>query len=179
MFFNNIRKSHRDCIHCLRDKLEPRKHLPLDLFNEILDQACSLGIRHISLTGGEPSLNPALAEMLVAISERKITFSIVSNGKEFKQKTLPVLLEPTVKKYLERYPELEDVREEIDDALIDLSESGLKTHIKGKNLDAIKFHLERKGKGRGYVKQTEVAGVQDKPINLKIVPATGHPEEEG
>ena len=84
----------------------------------------------------------------------------------------------TVRKYLERYPELEDLRDEIDEALIDLAETGLKAHIRSKNLDAIKFHLERKGKGRGYVKQTEVAGVGDKPITLTIVPATGHPEED-
>ena len=85
----------------------------------------------------------------------------------------------TVREYLKRYPELEDLRDEIDEALIDLSESGLKVHIKKKNLDAIKFHLERKGKSRGYVKQTEVAGVGDKPISLLIVPATGHKDDEG
>lgn len=84
----------------------------------------------------------------------------------------------TVREYLKRYPELEDLRDEIDEALIDLSESGLKGHIKKKNLDAIKFHLERKGKGRGYVKQTEVAGVGDKPITLTIIPATGHKDDE-
>jgi hypothetical protein len=84
----------------------------------------------------------------------------------------------TVRQYLKRYPELEDLRDEIDEALIDLSESGLKAHIKGRNLDAIKFHLERKGKSRGYVKQTEIAGVEDKPIALTIVPATGYKDEE-
>ena len=84
----------------------------------------------------------------------------------------------TVRKYLERYPELEDLRDEIDEATLDLAESGMKGHLKSKNLDAIKYYLERKGKGRGYVKQTEVAGVGDKPISLTIVPATGHPEEE-
>lgn len=84
----------------------------------------------------------------------------------------------TLKHYLTRYEHLEDVLEEIDDELIDLAESGMKKHIKAKNLDAIKYYLERKGKKRGYVKQTEVAGVTDKPLKLTIVPATGYKDEE-
>ncbi len=91
----------RDCIHCLRDKLEPRKHLPLDVFIEILDSAYSFGITHISLTGGEPTLHPAWPDMLVALAERKLKFSFVSNGYQFKQRTLPVLSNPMVKRYLD------------------------------------------------------------------------------
>ena len=86
--------------------------------------------------------------------------------------------ESCLRNYLERYPELEDVRDEVEEGLIDLAEDGLVTHIKKKNLDAIKFHLERKGKSRGYVKQTEIAGVDEKPLNLTIVPATGHKDDE-
>ena len=92
--------------------------------------------------------------------------------------TAPLVVDILKRLLGERYPELEDLRDEIDEATLDLAESGMKGHLKSKNLDAIKYYLERKGKGRGYVKQTEVAGVGDKPISLTIVPATGHPEEE-
>jgi len=91
----------RDCIHCLRDKLEPRKHIPLDLFKQILNQACSYGIRHVSLTGGEPTLHPDWNELLFVLAERELEFSIVSNGYRFREKVLPLLLEPTIRKCLE------------------------------------------------------------------------------
>jgi len=90
----------RDCIYCLRDKLEPKKHLPLDLFKQILDQACNFGIKYISLTGGEPTLHPAWNELLIALSERGLRFNIVSNGYRFRQRTLPILLKPIVRRHL-------------------------------------------------------------------------------
>ena len=84
----------------------------------------------------------------------------------------------TLKGYLERHPELEDIIDECDEDMVDLSESKLKKHIKAGSLDAVKYHLDRKGKKRGYVRQQEIAGVVDKPLNISIVPATGHKEEE-
>lgn len=90
----------RDCIYCLRDKLETREHLPLDLFKQILDQACNCGIRYISLTGGEPTLHPAWNELLIVLSERGLRFNIVSNGYRFRQRTLPILLKPIVRRHL-------------------------------------------------------------------------------
>ncbi len=91
----------RDCIHCLRDKLEPKEHLSLDIFKEILDHASNYGITHISLTGGEPTLHPSWADLLIALSERKLKFSFVSNGSLFKQKVLPSLAVPIVKRHLD------------------------------------------------------------------------------
>lgn len=90
----------RDCIHCFRDKLEPRQHLPLDLFKQILRQAHQCGIRHISLTGGEPTLHPAWSDLLFALAERGLKFSILTNGYQFKQRTLPMVLKPTVRRHL-------------------------------------------------------------------------------
>ncbi len=84
----------------------------------------------------------------------------------------------TLKNYLLRHPELEDVIDECDEDMVDLSESKLKRHIKSGSLDAVKYHLDRKGKKRGYVRQQEIAGVVDKPLSISIVPATGPKEEE-
>jgi hypothetical protein len=84
----------------------------------------------------------------------------------------------TLKNYLLKYPELEDVIEEADEDMVDLSESKLKKHIKAGSLDAVKYHLDRKGKKRGYVRQQEIAGVVDKPLSISIVPATGPKDEE-
>jgi len=91
----------RDCFHCLRDKIEPRGFFPLELFEEILDQACDCGIKYVSLTGGEPTLHPDWEKILTGLAERKLGFSIVSNGYKFKEKILAVLLEPRVRRHLE------------------------------------------------------------------------------
>jgi len=90
-----------DCFHCLRDKLGSRKHLSLDLFKQILDQARDCGINYISLTGGEPTIHPKWNEFLNVLAEREFKFSIVSNGYGFGERTLPTLLEPIVRKHLE------------------------------------------------------------------------------
>lgn len=91
----------RDCIHCLRDKVEARRHFSLNLFKQIIDQACDCGIRHVSLTGGEPTLHPNWSELLIALAKRGLQFSIVSNGYKFREKTLPILLEAIVRKHLD------------------------------------------------------------------------------
>lgn len=91
----------RNCIHCLRDKLEPRGFFPLNLFKEILGQARDCGIGYVSLTGGEPTLHPTWNEFLIALAEKGFEFSIVSNGYMFKEKTLPILLEPSIRKHLD------------------------------------------------------------------------------
>ncbi len=84
----------------------------------------------------------------------------------------------TVGKYINKYDALQIVEEEIQESHLDLSESKLISKIKSGNLDAVKFHLDRKGKKRGYVKREELAGVSDAPLSLKIVRATGPKKEE-
>jgi len=90
----------RNCIHCVRDKKEKREYLPLDLFQRIIDQSYDLGIRYVSLTGGEPTLYPDWAELLCALVERGLKFGVVTNGWKFKEKTLPLLLNPITKRHL-------------------------------------------------------------------------------
>lgn len=89
-----------NCIHCLRDKVEPTVSIPLDLFKKIIDQIAELGIERVSLTGGEPTLHPNFSELLIYLASMEIDFNFVTNGREF-NKVLPILLEPTVKKYLQ------------------------------------------------------------------------------
>lgn len=90
----------RDCIHCIEDKEEPREHLPLDLFKQVLDQACDCSIKYVSLTGGEPTLHPNWSDLLIALVERGLKFNVVTNGWKFKQRTLPLLLKPTIRRHL-------------------------------------------------------------------------------
>ena len=84
----------RQCIHCIRNKVDPREFLPLTLARDILTQADSLGIHTICLTGGEVTLYPHLEEFVALVVDHGFTFSLVTNGRRFKEKLLPLLSAP-------------------------------------------------------------------------------------
>lgn len=90
-----------ECIHCLRDKVEPKSSISLDLFKKIIDQIAELGIERVSLTGGEPSLHPKFDSLLSYMAEKEVEFNFVTNGTGFKERVLPILREPSVKRYLQ------------------------------------------------------------------------------
>lgn len=55
----------------------------------------------------------------------------------------------------EKYPKLNQLLSEVDESLIDFSESKLLESINEGNLTAIIFHLKTKGKNRGYIEQVD------------------------
>jgi MoaA/NifB/PqqE/SkfB family radical SAM enzyme len=81
----------RLCLHCLRNKADDPEFLSLTLAREILGQAWRLGIRTISLTGGEVALYPHLEEFISLVVDHGFTFHLVTNGYRFDEKILPVL----------------------------------------------------------------------------------------
>lgn len=58
-------------------------------------------------------------------------------------------------KWRSRYDELNQALSEVEESLIDFSESKLLEQIQDGNLTAIIFHLKTKGKNRGYVERIE------------------------
>ena len=59
----------------------------------------------------------------------------------------------TVWNYIKRYPELQDIREEIEETYLDMAEGKILDLIEAGNLGAICFYLKCKGKDRGYVEK--------------------------
>lgn len=72
----------------------------------------------------------------------------------------------TLTGYFERHPELHAALTQIDEELLDLAEGKLVGHIQSGSLDAIKFFLSTKGKGRGYTKRVESTGKDGAPLTF-------------
>lgn len=53
-------------------------------------------------------------------------------------------------KFLEKHPELNSLRREIEDNQLDTAEFHIAQSIRAGDLSTIRWYLERKGKARGY-----------------------------
>lgn len=71
---------------------------------------------------------------------------------------------PTVYNYIDRYPELKEIRQNAVEALIDLAESALEKKIKRGDTTAIIFTLKTQGKNRGYIERQEITGKDGQPV---------------
>ena len=74
---------------------------------------------------------------------------------------------PAITQFIHKHPEINDIIAEIEEGLLDLSESKLVGCIQRSEFPAIKFYLERKGRHRGYASRYEVTGANGGPIELK------------
>lgn len=91
----------RNCLHCCREKLKSRGHLPFALFERILDQALDCKIKYVCLTGGEPTMHPDFEKIITTLAQKKCDFSIISNGRAFGKEILPLLCKPNIQQYLD------------------------------------------------------------------------------
>jgi MoaA/NifB/PqqE/SkfB family radical SAM enzyme len=90
----------RDCIHCMRNKADAKEAISLELVEDLLSQARALGMKSVALTGGEVALYPDLPGLLGLIAAGGFQFSLITNGFRFKDRVLPILLEPKIKRKL-------------------------------------------------------------------------------
>lgn len=73
-------------------------------------------------------------------------------------------------RFMQDHPELEEVRQECDEELLDIGETHIHTAIvEGKDMKTIRWHLERKGKNRGYTTRQEQTGADGGPLEYETV----------
>ena len=60
--------------------------------------------------------------------------------------------------YLEKYPELQELKEQFDQEVTDIAELNLRKAVINADPWALKYQLSTKGKSRGYVERQEVTG---------------------
>lgn len=73
-----------DCAHCFRDPSQKPTDIDVDLVRRVLGDARRLyRVRHVSLTGGEPTLHPNFFALVDAAIDEGCTWNVVTNGKRF------------------------------------------------------------------------------------------------
>jgi MoaA/NifB/PqqE/SkfB family radical SAM enzyme len=78
------------CSYCLRDEDAlyhmPAAYFPLDLLRRVIEEArASIGIGHVSFTGGETTLHPQFGEIIEAVGEAGLRAAFVTNGWHFER----------------------------------------------------------------------------------------------
>lgn len=68
----------------------------------------------------------------------------------------------TLKKHMKEYPKLKQLVEDINEMMLDLTESRLKAQIKAGNLGAIQYYLNCKGRHRGWISDPKALQPQER-----------------
>jgi len=90
--FSLTNRCQHNCRHCFRDPPSGPIDLGLEVVERVLSQARSLyGCEHVGLTGGEPTLHPCFAEVVERIISQGFSWHMVTNGRRFEQKLIPLL----------------------------------------------------------------------------------------
>jgi len=75
----------------------------------------------------------------------------------------------TIYNYLDRYPELKEVCEDIRERYLDIGENELMKKVKKGATPELIFFLKTRGKGRGYVEKQELdISSGNEPIKINI-----------
>jgi hypothetical protein len=75
----------------------------------------------------------------------------------------------TLSRYMEKHPELQEVREEASEVLVDIAERHLEKNIKAGEMKTIRWYLDRKGKNRGYATRVEQTGPDGRPLEFETI----------
>lgn len=71
--------------------------------------------------------------------------------------------------FMEKHPELAEVKRELDEELLDIGEANVVTNLKAGDGKTTRWFLERKGKDRGYTTRQEQTGADGAPLEHHVV----------
>lgn len=68
------------CKYCYLGHIEAADDIPTSLLHSVLNQARAMGMRHVTFTGGEPTLDPRLIDITSEMIQSGVTVNILTNG---------------------------------------------------------------------------------------------------
>jgi len=87
------------CLKCDYWEKDKKEEIPAENVKKIIDEGVGLGLREISLSGGEPTLRKDLAEIVCYGVKRDINFRIISNGSYLNPEELLFLINNGLRKW--------------------------------------------------------------------------------
>lgn len=85
----------------------------------------------------------------------------------------------TFYRFMEKHPHLQEVREEVDETLLDVAEAHVITDLHAGERKTIRWYLDRKGKDRGYTTRQEQTGRDGGPLEFgEVERVIVDPDEE-
>jgi len=78
-------RCNNDCIHCYNEPKRAQKELSTQQWREVLDKIWEIGIPHVVFTGGEPTLNESLPELIRYAQTIGLVTGINTNGRKLKE----------------------------------------------------------------------------------------------
>jgi hypothetical protein len=84
----------------------------------------------------------------------------------------------SVSRYLERYPELREVQDEVRQQMVDKAEQVLYQHLAEGNDKVAIFIAKTLGKDRGWSERSEVTGANGGPVSVAVAKVVVLPPEE-
>jgi len=72
-------------------------------------------------------------------------------------------------RFMQEHPELEEVRQECDEVLLDIGDKHITTALNAGDMKTIRWYQERKGKNRGYNTRVEQTGADGGPLEYGAV----------
>lgn len=73
----------------------------------------------------------------------------------------------TIHRYINRYPELKEAKQEEAEKTKDLAEGHVLKAIKAGDMHTVRWYLDRLGRDRGYGHRAEVSGLEGGPIQMQ------------
>ncbi|MES0071910.1 helix-turn-helix domain-containing protein [Mesorhizobium sp. M0058] len=85
----------------------------------------------------------------------------------------------TLYNFLDEHPEVKEAAAEIDEELLDIAEGRVVQAISAGEMQTVRWYLEMKGKGRGFVRRVENTGKDGGPVETRAAPdLSGYSEQE-
>lgn len=75
----------------------------------------------------------------------------------------------TMRKFIDEHPELEEIRQQAEEELLDIGESNIVTDLKAGDGKTTRWYMERKGKDRGYTTRQETTGKDGAPLEMGVI----------
>lgn len=94
---------------------------------------------------------------------------------------------PSLYEFIKKHPELEQVREEARERLLDVGEGYVSLAMHAGDMKTVRWALERLGKNRGYTTRQEMTGADGEPVAYSEIrrtvvdpaaPPSTEPQEE-